>query len=347
MSFNPNDITLQNYEEAFVLYVDNELDAAGRKAVEAFAVLHPHLGDELQALMATQLTADETIFFNKEDLLSPAMKLNAVDEDLLLYVDHELPRSGRQRIEQKIETDHDYASQHALLMKAKLDPAEAVPHPAKKELYRHSERVVAMRTWLRVAVAAVLLLSGGLFFLKNDKPVESSVVVNPPSPKPPLQKQIERERLPVLPLRPPQNNDVATTATDQNKKYPVTVSLPRTKKEVRQQVPVIPLDPNPSQGIRRDVVKIETPLPRQSPTINLPVNKTIAHSPVTSTQDVAFNGQRASIDIPGIEEAEDVKPQKNRSLLRKVSKFVQRSTGLGTANKDGEVLVGVFTVKLN
>jgi anti-sigma factor RsiW len=62
MLFNPNDITLSNYEEYFILYMDNELDAAGRQMVEAFISLHPHLADELDTLMSTRLPVDDMFF---------------------------------------------------------------------------------------------------------------------------------------------------------------------------------------------------------------------------------------------------------------------------------------------
>ena len=44
-------ITRDNYEAWFILYLDNELDAEAKAAVEAFALAHPDLGDELNTYM--------------------------------------------------------------------------------------------------------------------------------------------------------------------------------------------------------------------------------------------------------------------------------------------------------
>ena len=57
------EINRHNYEMFFLLYADNELDAAERKVVEAFVVLHADLKEELQSLVQTRLSADEIIPF--------------------------------------------------------------------------------------------------------------------------------------------------------------------------------------------------------------------------------------------------------------------------------------------
>ena len=75
-------IHLGNYEEFFVLYMDNELSNEEMTQVDAFLIEHPDLQAEFEILAGTKLPA-ETFVINKEDLLADSMKLNTIDEELL------------------------------------------------------------------------------------------------------------------------------------------------------------------------------------------------------------------------------------------------------------------------
>lgn len=61
-------INRHNYEEFFLLYVDKELDADGRAAVEAFVNQNPDLNKELQLLQQATL-ADDNIEFERKEIL--------------------------------------------------------------------------------------------------------------------------------------------------------------------------------------------------------------------------------------------------------------------------------------
>src|SRR5450432_3370112 len=63
-------ITRHNYEELFLLYVDNELSSAERESVEAFVKENPDLKEEMEALQQCRLIpVDEVSFGNLEPLL--------------------------------------------------------------------------------------------------------------------------------------------------------------------------------------------------------------------------------------------------------------------------------------
>lgn len=90
--------------------MDNELNASQKAMVEKFISLHPHLAEELQLLMSTKLPVEDDFSFDgKEELLSPAMKMSVVDEDLLLYIDNELPAQQKTAVEEKVKRDENYA----------------------------------------------------------------------------------------------------------------------------------------------------------------------------------------------------------------------------------------------
>jgi hypothetical protein len=73
-------ITLENYETFFLLYVDEELNAEERRAVEAFVNENLSLQQEFQLLMQTKVEADETIVFPDKNTLFkiPATKRTVV-----------------------------------------------------------------------------------------------------------------------------------------------------------------------------------------------------------------------------------------------------------------------------
>src|SRR6476619_5928724 len=131
MSSNPNHstpmITRDNYEEWFLLYVDDELTAAEKKTVDDFVLRHPDLKDELGLLCSTKLPAEAIAFENKTTLFADSMKVNTEDESLLLYIDNELPDAAKSKVETQLKTDEAFALQHQLLLRAKLDKTEHVP----------------------------------------------------------------------------------------------------------------------------------------------------------------------------------------------------------------------------
>src|SRR5688500_3588909 len=94
-------INRHNYEEYFILYMDNELSSDGRREVELFVKENPDLQEELNLLMQTQLIPDNSfVFAGKEQLLKDpgtiSINTNNYEEWLLSYTDNEL--SAEQKI---------------------------------------------------------------------------------------------------------------------------------------------------------------------------------------------------------------------------------------------------------
>ncbi len=56
-------ITRDNYEAYFVMYVDDELNASERKAVEQFIQQHPDLEEEMVMLQQSVLKPNDQIVF--------------------------------------------------------------------------------------------------------------------------------------------------------------------------------------------------------------------------------------------------------------------------------------------
>jgi anti-sigma factor RsiW len=62
------EISQENYETHFLLYVDNELDAARKTNVETFVLQHPSLQEEFMLLNKTKLEPETIVFPDKASL---------------------------------------------------------------------------------------------------------------------------------------------------------------------------------------------------------------------------------------------------------------------------------------
>lgn len=161
-------INRHNYEEFFLLYVDNELTVAERKAVEDFVEQNPDLEEELVMMMQSVLRPDKHIVFgNKESLLKnkPANGLvneSNYEEYFVLYGDNELSNEEKDLVEQFVYKHPQYQAEFELVQQARFIPEHAVLYPDKNELYRTEgdHRVIPFGWWKIAAAAIVILLLG-------------------------------------------------------------------------------------------------------------------------------------------------------------------------------------------
>lgn len=141
-------ITRNNYEEFFLLYVDGELSAAEKLAVEAFVEGHPDLKEEFDMMLQCRLEPEgEEVFLNRDVLLQPS------EETLLLYVDGELDAAGRALVEGTL--DPVRREELAWLQRTVVASDVSVVFPDKERLYRR--RRVVLMPWMSVAAAAVTI----------------------------------------------------------------------------------------------------------------------------------------------------------------------------------------------
>ena len=118
-------INRHNYEEFLLMYVDNELTAQQRAAVESFMQQNPDLQSEMDMLQQAKLLPDDDIFFgNKEALLKSPGSIGAEnhEEYFLNYIDEELDATGRQEVEKFVLQHPQFQEAFTLLKQAKLEP---------------------------------------------------------------------------------------------------------------------------------------------------------------------------------------------------------------------------------
>ncbi len=156
-------INRYNYEEFFILYMDNELLPEDRLAVEAFIQQHPDLKEELELLQQFKLSPDtDAIFAGKEELMkvdgeTPLTESN-VQEWMVLAVDGELNNTQIAKLQSYLQSSPELQKEFALLQMTKI-PAEVIVFADKSSLYRQEEKVRVI-PWRRIAAAVILLVAG-------------------------------------------------------------------------------------------------------------------------------------------------------------------------------------------
>ena len=165
-------VSRNNYEEFFLLYVDNELSFSGKKAVEQFLEDNPDLREEFNALLDSKLSPDNHIIFDhKQSLLKftedlPGINLTNYESYFLLYTDDELNAAERKAVEQFAAQNPALGSELSLFMQARMEPDQEVVFEQKGLLYRHEKaRRILVLPWMRWAAAALVLLLAGLVVL--------------------------------------------------------------------------------------------------------------------------------------------------------------------------------------
>ncbi|QEC56933.1 hypothetical protein [Flavisolibacter ginsenosidimutans] len=345
-------ISLSNYEEYFILYMDNELDAAGKAMVETFVAQHPHLEEEFEILLSTKLPVDNLSFTGKEELLSSSMKLNAVDENLLLYIDDELPKAERKIVEEKIKADKDFALQHSLLLQTKLDGKETVSYPNKKELYRHERKVVPFGTWMRIAAAVVVLLFGTLFYLRTGEKSlpgnNGSVVAKLPTKitKPTIKQETTPVAKDVNQNNNPLKENLVMRPTDSHLPGKQEPSI--LKSENNDQQTAALMNGHESVDRRNEISPLSTSrfVSEQNIGDAVALNESVTHTPVTSALPVRNTDEDAGEPAVTDGDFKDTRKTPARGFFRKVSRFIERKAGIGTANADNELLIGSVALKL-
>ncbi|MGZ8525459.1 MAG: anti-sigma factor family protein [Chitinophagaceae bacterium] len=170
-------ITRHNYEEYFVLYLDNELSSADRRQVELFVQENADLKQELDWMLQSRLVPDTSVVFdNKEQLMmvSGTFSINTTnyEEWLLLYTDNELTAEQKIAVEQFTAAHPVVKTELDILQKTKLQAEEGILFANKEILYRREEKVqvIAIRWW-KIAVAAALLtaIATTAFIVFNNK----------------------------------------------------------------------------------------------------------------------------------------------------------------------------------
>jgi hypothetical protein len=282
-------ITRHNYEEYFLLYVDNELNVTQRKAVETFLQENPDLRSELTMLQEAVLPADDQIMFsNKESLLKTTTAPNPVNETnyeeyFVLYGDDELTNEQKDQVEQFVYRNPQHQVTFEVMQQVRLMPDMSVVFPDKYALYRTEEDdkavpVIRMRWWRMAAAAAVLLFIGGMSWYLST-----------------------RDITPVTDQQMAANDTNNTKAVEQTQKQPEESTPVIRGNKIPEQAPEVAVAPEKKEKSNNG---------QQKPVITLPVTPKKTDDIVTvdaPKEKVKNNAAQSNIRIvPNVTHTEDV-----------------------------------------
>lgn len=212
-------INRNNYEEYFLLYIDNELSVAEKNMVEAFVAANPDLGEELVMLQQSIVKPDTVAFPGKEKLIKANQVDAGTEEKLLLLLDNELPEKEKKEILLLTTNNTSVKAAWELLQQTKLPVSDTIIFEDKPSLYRKETKVIPI-AWWRMAAAAMLIgfgLWGTVSYLNRDvKKEDSSATAVVPSTKELPSTIIDNTATPVI-ADDKKKEEIAATTENNNK----------------------------------------------------------------------------------------------------------------------------------
>jgi hypothetical protein len=233
-------ITRHNYEKFFLMYVDDELTAAERVAVDLFVQQNPDLAAELEMLQQTKLTADDELHFADKKMLLQNVDDIGIDnyeEQFLLYIDKELDEKKRNDVEKFVLQHPQFQDEFTLLKQTVLEP-EAIIFEDKNSLFRKEERRVVPMFIRFAAAAAVIGVAAVVWWLQTNKTITPVIANTVDSVKNNTASVPEEKTTHGKNTIEQQASDVAVTITEEKKEQEVAVAKPKVEKKEKEIQPV-------------------------------------------------------------------------------------------------------------
>jgi hypothetical protein len=301
---------------------------------------------------------------------SPVTSAN-FGEWLVLYTDNELNADQRKSVEQFIEKNPALQKEVTLLQQCKLQP-EQIVFAGKEYLYRKEKKVRSLPvSWKRFAAAAVLILGIGIttvVVLNNRTSDEVPVVKNSgtesktntvgPDKILPGKENIQVNKTAVAdnlqqviftPVEKQNNKNTFIKSTNPDTKMKIPANVPSA---IKKEEPVLVDQNKPSNNLPLPInnpILNKNNLPNESYANNDPgkeINnkkESLTIPPVTNTKVKSSPIVNPEVKFASLEEGG--KNKKNRGLLRKLARTVEKRTNMN-ATDDDRLLVGGFAFKV-
>ncbi|TSA35957.1 MAG: hypothetical protein D4R64_08865 [Porphyromonadaceae bacterium] len=214
-------LTRNNYEIWFLDYLDGQLSNEQLETFLDFLEQNPDLKQELLGVSGVSLAAGVESLDQKEQLLkSPAdiPGIASMDQLCIARMENDLPEEEARMFDFQLNEYAELAEKYAAFQLTRLNPADSVIYPYKKELLRKTR---ILSPWIITAIssAAVILL---VWFLWPDPPK----IVTPGLAK--IEQTATSNQLPSTNIQQPiTDNRQPTTIIPVNEKPAKLESSPR------------------------------------------------------------------------------------------------------------------------
>ena len=368
-------INRNNYEEFFILYLDNELASEDRLRVETFVQENPDLQAEFSMLNQLRFSPDDNISFEHKDSLLQAEDpaVSDLQESVLLYLDNELDSDSRDEFETALGRNPEMQAELDLYRKASFNPNERIVFPYKETLYRREEKArIVPIGWRRIAAAAAILLAVSVttFVVMNRKKdagqdiagyVQSAVqegkgtASTAPDTRPTGSSiasvdsaaGIEKQDAPVQPGIVAGNTEkfVKPVTAPVKKVLPENETGEEKMVKVHNNLPK-PVN-NPYAGNTEDKPQLVSNDVKPRQALTQPEQKNTLRAVTPGNDEALQLAVNRSAD-PGDDDFPDQPSRKNklRGFFRKVTRTFEKNTNIKATDEDDRLLVGGLAIRL-
>ena len=174
------EINQHNYEHYFLMYIDNELSAEEKAAVNDFIMQYPNYANKLETLQQLKISPDTLIYENKFSLY----KLSEQDQQCITYLENEMTNEEKASFENKLFANTSLQSTVKQWQGAFLTtPTNIEIDPNfKNSLFKKSAQIKPL--WATVpfkrlaSVAAILVVVFGVRLFNAENKQEASSFTN-------------------------------------------------------------------------------------------------------------------------------------------------------------------------
>lgn len=193
-------VNIHNYEAYFLLYVDNELSAKEKAAVELFVQQNPFYQNELSLLQNSKLVSNNDlpgegnlVYENKLSLY----QISELDTQCLAYLDNEMPTSEIKKFEQSLQVNPSLLISLTQWRKSKftIEDELTLDSAFKNTLYKKEASIKPLWGWYAKygigSVAAILMLFIGYKMANTtQKNATDTLLTRTAIPKTPITKPV-------------------------------------------------------------------------------------------------------------------------------------------------------------
>ena len=176
------EINQHNYEHYFLMYIDNELSAEEKAAVNDFIMQYPNYANKLETLQQLKISPDTLIYENKFSLY----KLSDQDQQCITYLENEMTNEEKASFENKLFANTSLQSHVKQWQGAFLTTPtniEIAPN-FKISLYKKSAQIkplwatATFKRWVSVAAILLVVIGVRLFNAENKQEASSFTNIN-------------------------------------------------------------------------------------------------------------------------------------------------------------------------